>query len=192
MRKLYNWVLKWADHPHNYTFLAFITFIEASFFPIPNYPLLFAICVNNPRKALWASTVSTVSSVAGGIFGYVIGYWLWQSTSEFFFTYVFTEQTYQVVSEKFQENTFIAVLLGCFTPIPFKAFTITAGAAHVPLLPFILGISLGRGFRFYFIGILFYFWGEPVKAWIEKHLERLTIVTTAIIAISLTIYYSWR
>lgn len=192
IRKLYQWVLKWADHPQSYLILAIFTFIEASFFPIPNYPLLIAICVSNPKKSIWASTISTVSSVTGGIFGYMVGHYLWQSTSAFIFKYLFSEQLYLMVAEKFQQNTFIAILLACFTPIPFKVFTITAGAANVPLIPFIVAATIGRGFRFYLIGFLFYFFGEPVKAWIEKHFDRVIYFSAVIIFIALVLYYFWR
>lgn len=192
IRKLYDWVLSWAEHRYSSIFLAVITFIEASFFPIPNYPLLIAICVSRPKKSLWAASISTVSSVLGGIFGYFVGLFLWEQTSHLFFKYIFSEQMYLLVSEKFQANTFIAVLIGCFTPIPFKVFTITAGATHVPLLQFILAITLGRSFRFYLIGFLFYFWGEPVKQWMEKHFDRAIWITTLALGLIGAIYYVWR
>lgn len=188
MKKLYHWVLKWAGHPHALPILCFISFIEASFFPIPIYPLLFAMCIQNPRRSLRYGVLTAASSVSGALLGYGIGYGFWEVIHEFVFKYIFSKDLFEIAAAHFQENTFLALAIGSLTPVPFKVFTITGGAMHVPLVPFILGAICGRSPRFIIIGLLFYFKGEQVKYWIEKHFTAFMTVVSALLIVAVVLY----
>ena len=130
----------------------------------------------------------TLFSVLGALFGYVLGWFFWFWIDDFFLTYILTQEQFQSVQSLFQENTFTAILLAAFTPIPFKAFTITGGVLQAPLLPFILGSVIGRGLRFYLQGILFFIFGEKIRYSIEKHFEKITW-SLGFLFLLLMIYY---
>jgi membrane protein YqaA with SNARE-associated domain len=125
-RRLYDWVMGWADSPHGTTALAGLSFAESSFFPVPPDVLLIALGVAKPSRAYWYAFVCTVASVLGGVAGYVIGWGFWHLVSEWFFTYVpgFSREVFARVQGLYDEWGFVAVMIAGFTPIPYKVFTI--------------------------------------------------------------------
>ncbi len=176
LRTLYHWVLRWSSHRHNTKALAVVSFTEASFFPIPPDPLLMTMGASKPKKSLKYAAIATISSVAGGLFGYLIGFLFWELTQDLFFQFVFSEEIFNKVVVKFKENTFISLFLASFTPIPFKVFTVAGGVGHVPLLPFFLASLLGRALRFFIVGTLIYYFGKPIMGFIEKNFEKVTLL----------------
>ncbi len=191
MRKIYNWVLQFASHPQAIKFMMFFTFIEASFFMIPPYPLQIAISIQNTKRSLWIAFLNTIASVAGGLLGYAIGYFFWEWSQEFFFRYIFSEKLYQTVVEVYNNNTIVALITASVTPMPFKVMAVIGGATHAPLTTFIIGSILGRSLRFFAVGIPLYIWGESVKNYIDKYLERIVLVVTGIVILFFAIYYFW-
>jgi len=176
LKKLYDWVIHWADTKYGVPVMAFIAFIESSFFPVPPDPLLMALGLGKPKKAILYAIICSISSIAGGIVGYLIGWTIWESVSGFFFTYLFSPDTFNYVGEKYNENAFLAILGAAFTPIPYKVFTITAGVFKINLATFILASSIGRSARFLIEGSLIYFFGEKIRDFIEKYLNLLSII----------------
>lgn len=191
MRKIYNWVLQFASHPQAIKFMMFFTFIEASFFMIPPYPLQIAISMQNTKRSLWIAFLNTIASVAGGLLGYAIGYFFWQWSQEFFFRYIFSEKLYQSVVEVYNNNAIAALITASVTPMPFKVMAVIGGATHAPLTTFIIGSLLGRSLRFFAVGIPLYIWGEPVKLYIDKYLERIVLGVTAVVVLFFGLYYYW-
>jgi len=176
LKKLYDWVIHWADTKYGVPVMAFIAFIESSFFPVPPDPLLMALGLGKPKKAILYAIICSIASIAGGIVGYLIGWTIWESVSGFFFTYLFSPDTFNYVGEKYNENAFLAILGAAFTPIPYKVFTITAGVFKINLATFILASSIGRSARFLIEGSLIYFFGEKIRDFIEKYLNLLSII----------------
>jgi len=176
LKKLYDWVIHWAETKYGVPVMAFISFIESSIFPIPPDPLLMALGLSRPNKAILYAIICSVASVAGGLVGYLIGWTIWESVSGFFFTYLFSPDTFNYVGEKYNENAFLAILGAAFTPIPYKVFTITAGVFKINLATFILASSIGRSARFLIEGSLIYFFGEKIRDFIEKYLNLLSII----------------
>jgi len=176
LKKLYDWVIHWADTKYGVPVMAFIAFIESSFFPVPPDPLLMALGLGKPKKAILYAIICSIASIAGGIVGYLIGWTIWESVSGFFFTYLFSPDTFNYVGEKYKENAFLAILGAAFTPIPYKVFTITAGVFKINLATFILASSIGRSARFLIEGSLIYFFGEKIRDFIEKYLNLLSII----------------
>ena len=174
-RRTYNWIIQWAEKPQALWVLSGLSVIEAIFFPLPADPLLIAMGAARPKKSLKYALVMTLSSVLGGILGYALGKMFWQHTQGFFFEYVFSAEVFNLVGAQFHQNAFVAIFLASFTPIPFKVFTVAAGVFHIALIPFILGSLVGRGLRFFLIGGLLYFFGKPIRTFIEKHFEILSI-----------------
>ena len=181
IRQLYNWVIHWAEKPQALWALSGISAIEAIFFPLPADPLLIAMGAAKPRKSFQYATVITLSSVAGALLGYLIGYMFWEASQDFFFQSVFSQETFETVKNHFNDNAFMAIFIASFTPIPFKVFTLAAGAVSLPLLPFTLSALLGRGLRFFIIATLLFFFGETIRHFIEKHFEKLTIILSLLL-----------
>jgi membrane protein YqaA with SNARE-associated domain len=184
MRRLQAWVEHLADGQHAAWALFLLAAAESIFFPIPVDVLLIALCVSLPSKSFRFATICTVGSVLGGFFGYQIGSFLWyDGTGQFsrlalFFLDVipgFTESTFEAVQELYREYDFWAVFAAGFTPLPYKVFTITAGVFDISLPVFLVASVISRAGRFFLVGALFYFFGAPIKAFIDKYLELLSI-----------------
>lgn len=184
LRRLYQWVLSWADTPYGTPALAVISFTESSFFPIPPDVLQIALSVSRPRRAFYYAAVASVASVLGGIAGWVIGYALWAAVGDFFYDYVpgFTQARFDHVGQLYHDNAFLALLGAAFTPIPYKVFTVAAGVFHgyVPLGILIAASAIGRSGRFFLVALTIFFFGPTAKRIIEDYFE---IVTFALFAL---------
>lgn len=178
LKRLYNWVLAWAETKYGLPALAVLSFIESSFFPIPPDVLLIALCMGAPRKSLKFAAVCSIASVAGGILGYYIGYAFYEEVGRRIIETLHYEEAYAKVGELYGENAFLAILTAAFTPIPYKVFTIAAGVFHaqVGLGTLILASAIGRSARFFVVAGAIYFFGPPVKRLLDKYLELFTVI----------------
>ena len=178
LRRLYDWVLSWADSPYGLTGLAAISFAESSFFPIPPDVLQIALSVAKPRRSFLYAAVSAVASVAGGILGWASGRGLWHLVASWFFTYVpgFSQEKFDYVQSLYQSNAFLAIFAAAFTPIPYKVFTIAAGVCAVPLGTLVAASALGRGARFFLVATATYFCGDAAKRFLDRYLELITLL----------------
>jgi len=180
VRRLYQWVLHWAETPYGTPALAAISFAESSFFPIPPDVLQIALSVSRPRRSFYYAGVSALASVAGGVVGWFIGFALWAAVGDFFCRYVpgVTSENVDYVGQMYRDNAVMALFGAAFTPIPFKVFTIAAGVFHqyVPLTTLIAVSLVGRSLRFFLVAICIYFFGPRVKAFMERYFEIATLV----------------
>jgi len=189
LKRLYHWTMKWAAHPKSLPALAILAWSEGCFNPIPVDPFLVAMGTAQPRKSLKFSAVASVFSVLGGLTGFLLGFWFWQSTQVFFFEYIIAQENFLKASSYFQDNALITLFIASFTPIPYKVFALAAGVAHISLPLFFLVSLVGRSLRFFLLGGLLYFWGPPIRNFIEKYFETLTILLALI---CLTAYLTYR
>lgn len=187
LKRLYHWVLRWAETPYGTPALALVSFAESSFFPIPPDVLQIALSASKPRRSFHYAAVSALASVLGGIAGWYIGRALWLSVDDFFFNYVpgFSVANFEKVERLYGENAFLAILAAAFTPIPYKVFTIAAGVCHrtVSLQTLVIASILGRSGRFFLVATAMYFFGEPAKAFVERHFEWMTFALFALVLI---------
>jgi len=167
---LYQWMLAKAAHRHADRWLFAISFMESSFFPIPPHPLLGLMCLANPRRALWFGFVCTLASVLGALVGYAIGYFLYASVGTWLLDVLGLTAKFPVAACYLREYVAEIILIKGATPIPFKLVTITAGFIALPLFTFIWASALSRAFQFMLVGFLFWKFGAPIKAFIEKYL----------------------
>ncbi|HWB08357.1 MAG TPA: hypothetical protein VG826_04000 [Pirellulales bacterium] len=185
LKRLYQWVLGWAETRYGTPALALISFAESSFFPIPPDVLQIALSVSKPRRSFYYAAVSAAASVLGGILGWYIGRALWLQVDDFFFDYVpgFTLANFERVEKLYGENAFLAILAAAFTPIPYKVFTIAAGVCHrtVSLETLVIASVLGRSGRFFLVATAMFFFGAPAKAFVERHFEWMTLALFALI-----------
>jgi membrane protein YqaA with SNARE-associated domain len=169
---LYAWMLGWADSPYGTLALFLLAFAESSFFPIPPDVLLIALGLGHPEQSLWYAAVSTAGSVFGGMFGYGIGRYGGKPLLDRF---VATEKTARI-HRYFDRYEAWAIGIAGFTPVPYKVFTISAGAFWVNFPRFVLVSALSRGARFVIVGGLIALYGEEVKHLIERYFNLLTVV----------------
>jgi membrane protein YqaA with SNARE-associated domain len=169
---LYEWTVGWAGTPHGTAALGLIAFAESSFFPIPPDVLLIALALGRPDLAFWYAAVSTAGSAAGGVVGYGIGYWGGRPVVERFFG----RPKLELVHRLFQKYEAWAVGIAGFTPIPYKVFTIGAGVFYVDFRVFVLVSVVSRGARFFLVAALLFVFGAPIRQFIERYFEWLTVL----------------
>ena len=169
------WVEGYADKPHAELALFVLAFTESSFFPIPPDVLLIAMCVMVPARAFRYALICSVGSVLGGVFGYFIGYAFFEAAGQPILEMYGAMGHYENVRQLYDEHAFWAILAAGFTPIPYKVFTIAAGAFEISLWTLVAASVIGRSARFFLVAGLFYFFGAPIKKFIDKYFELLTI-----------------
>ncbi len=165
-------VLLWSRHPHAPWYLSGLSFAESSFFPIPPDVMLAPMVVAQPHKAWRFALLTTLASLAGGVAGFALGVWAIEAIVPLLDKFGYTD-AYARASEWFAIWGFWAVLAAGFSPIPYKVFTITAGAMAMPLLPFVLASLIGRGARFYLVAGLLYWGGPRFEAILRRYGEWL-------------------
>ena len=190
LRKLYDWVLHWADTKYGMPALFFLAFAESSFFPIPPDVLLIALAMGNKSKAFRFALVCSIGSIIGGIAGYSIGHFSWwasegifSSLALFFFDHVpgFSVDIFQKIQSQYELNNILIVFTAGFTPIPYKIITITAGAFNINFPMFLLASSVSRTARFFLVSLLIWKFGEPITDFIDRYFNLLTIIFTILL-----------
>ncbi|MBL8724070.1 MAG: DedA family protein [Planctomycetes bacterium] len=185
MRRLYDWVLHWADTPYAVPALFCLSFAESSCFPIPPDVLLIALCIGEVQKSYRFAAWCAVASVLGGIAGYGIGYGLWdqEPVRQFFYRWVpgVSEANVTKVSGLYEQYSFWVVFAAAFTPIPYKVFTILAGVCSIDLGMFVLASAIGRSARFFLVAWLFRTYGPAIRGFIERRFALVTIAGTALL-----------
>lgn len=178
LRRLYDWVLHWAQTPYGVPALFLLAFAESSFFPLPPDILLLALCLSLPSRSYYYAFITTIGSVVGGVIGYFIGLTLWGATSDLFYHYVpgFTPAGFSKIQQLFSSYDFWVIFAAGFTPIPYKIFTIGAGVFQINFPLFVLTSMIGRGLRFFLLAWLIYTFGDKVKAAIDKYFNLLTLI----------------
>ena len=174
LRGLYEWTMDKAAHPHAQGWLAFFCFVEASFFPIPPHPLLGLMCLAEPKKAVRFAAIATLASVAGAMFGYAIGYGLYDTVGEPLLGLLGLSESFPVAACYLREYDVEAILIAGATPVPFKLLTITAGFIEMAFVPFVLASLAARALIFMTVGILFRIFGAPIKRVIDEYLGWVT------------------
>ncbi|AFH47947.1 Putative membrane protein [Ignavibacterium album JCM 16511] len=190
LRKLYDWVLHWADTPYGPIALFILAFAESSFFPIPPDALLIALVLGSTTKAFRFALNCTIASVLGALLGYTIGHFLWWTPSNeftsiamFFFNNIpgFTENLFFDVQKMYDQYDFWIVFTAGFTPIPYKVITISSGAFNINLLMFIMASVISRGARFFLVAFLIWKFGPQIRTFIDKYFNWLAIAFTILL-----------
>ncbi len=170
-----------AAHPQAQAWLFFFCFIESSFFPIPPHPLLGLMCLAEPKKAIRFALIATIASVLGALFGYAIGYFLYETVGDWMLGLLGLRESFPVAACYIRDEGAAAVFLAAGTPIPFKLMTITAGFVEMNIVTFTLAAIAGRALIFMVVGILFQFFGAPIKAIIDKYLGIVTTIFVVLV-----------
>ncbi len=173
VRRLYDWVLHWAETPYGVPALFLLAVAESSFFPVPPDVLLIALSLSLRKRAFYYAGVCTVGSVIGGALGFFIGMKFWSIGQGILFHYV-SKETFDMVRTYFRDYEAWAIAIAGFTPIPYKVFTISAGFFQVDFSVFMVVSFLSRGARFFLVGGLIYLFGKHIRNFIDRYFNLLT------------------
>lgn len=176
LHRLKDWVEGLARKPGAGWALFVLAFTESSFFPIPPDVLLIALAIAVPARAFSYALVCSIGSVLGGMFGYLIGLEFYEVLGRQIIDFYGLQEQYLAVQKLYESNAFSAIAVAGFTPIPYKVFTIAAGAFQVSFETLVIASGLSRPARFFLVAGLFYFYGPAIKPWIDKYFEVLTVV----------------
>ncbi|MCO4799363.1 MAG: DedA family protein [Colwelliaceae bacterium] len=180
---LYDWTLKWAEHQFAPRILAVLTFAESVFFPIPPDVLLAPMVLAKPHKAWSYATLTTISSVIGGIAGYALGYYMFEPWIQPLITEWGKQETFDQAVTWFNEWGVWVVFIAGFSPIPYKVFTVSAGFLQMAFLPFLIVSAIGRGMRFFLVAGVIHYGGEEMEKSLRKSIDILGWVVVALIVI---------
>lgn len=178
-RALYDWTLRLANHRHAVRSLAIVSFCESSFFPIPPDVVLVPVILQHRTRAYRIALICTIASVLGGIVGYGIGYFLWDTVGQWVINLYHLQDKAAAFQASFAEYGATIILLKGLTPIPFKLVTIASGLAKFNFGLFVLTATITRAFRFFLLAFLLKTYGAPIQSFIERW---LTWIGIAIIA----------
>ncbi len=184
---LYERTMKRSRHPHAPWYLAGLSFSESSFFPIPPDVMLAPMSLANPRRAWWFASLTTLASVVGGLFGYLIGVFAFDLVEPLIRDAGYWPK-YLQAKDWFDRWGFWAVFLAGFSPIPYKVFTITAGVISMPLLPFSLASLIGRGARFFLVAALMAWGGERMEQTLRRYVDRIGWVLVVAVVVAFLVY----
>ncbi len=183
LRRMYYWCGQQVHTAYAVPLLALLFFIEAIFF-VPVDPLLILYCIEDRFQAFYFATVATLSSVAGGLMAYFIGYAIWESCGRLLVGMVFSPETFDNALHYYKQYESLAVLIAGFTPLPYKAVTLSAGFCKLPLMPFVIFSLLGRGARFFLIAACIRMWGQQIKEYIDRYFNSLVLLFTLLVVMT--------
>lgn len=170
IRALYDWTFSLAGHRHAMAALAFVAFIESSVFPIPPDILMIPMILARPHRAFAIAAVATVASVLGGLFGYFIGAYLFETVGQPVLQFYGKDAYFDEFSQRYNEWGAWAVLIAGVTPFPYKVITILSGTTGLSLTVFMVASVAARGLRFFLVAALLWKYGPPVRDFIERRL----------------------
>lgn len=176
LRRLYDWTMTQAAGPHATRALAVVAFLESSIFPIPPDAMLVPMVLAHPQRAWRLAAVATAASILGGLAGYAIGYFLFETLGSWIIEFYSLGAKFADFQHTWNEWGLWIILIKGLTPIPYKLVTIASGLAKFNLLVFLLASVVTRGLRFFLVAGLLRQFGTPIRTFIE---QRLTLVTTA-------------
>ena len=174
-KKTYDWIMNWASTPYALYALALLSFTESFFFPIPPAILLIAIAFSKPKHSFLYAGICSLSSVAGGIVGYFIGYFLFESIGKLIFDLYGGINGFETVKEYYNSKGAWMVLIGGFTPVPYKLITIASGVFLLDFKIFLICSIISRSARFFLESLLIFYFGEKIRLLLEKYFNLFTI-----------------
>lgn len=183
LRRMYDWCIAAADKPYALWIMGFVSFAESSFFPIPPDVMLIPMSLARPRRAWFYATVCTVTSVAGGVVGYLIGALLYDSVGQWIINLYGGGDKVEAFRALYAEYGAWIIIGKGLTPIPYKLVTIVSGFAGYNIWLFILCSIIARGGRFFIVAIVLNFYGEQIKAELEKRLGFWVIVSAVVLVL---------
>lgn len=187
-RRIYDWGAQKANSPFAPFWLGVIFLLEAVLF-LPLDALLMLFCMENPQRRFTYALVATGVSVLTAFIGYCVGYLLWDAVGGFITTHLISPQLFERLVAHYNKYEEWAVLIGSLLPVPFKAVTISAGFCKLTLSSFLLFVGVARALRFFVLAEMMYRWGPQIKAFVDRHFNRIVMAIGAKVAIAFTFFW---
>ncbi|MFQ6103378.1 MAG: YqaA family protein [Candidatus Glassbacteria bacterium] len=187
VRSLYDWVLHWADTPYGVVALFLLAFSESSFFPVPPDVLLIALSISKPGKAIFYALITTIGSILGGMLGYTIGEFGFESIGQPIIEWYGAMDSYHRVRVLFEQYDAWAIGIAGFTPIPYKVFTISAGAFKINFWVFLAASAVSRAARFFLVGGLIRIFGNKIREYIDRYFNLFTIIFVILLVLGFVV-----
>ena len=181
LRKIYDWVLHWAETPYGAWALFILAFTESSFFPIAPDVLLIALAVGKPEKGFQYALICSIGSVLGGCLGYLIGWQFMASIGGKIVEWYGLGDKMQQIEALYNQYDAWAVGIAGFTPIPYKVFTIAAGVFKINFIVFTIASLGSRSARFFIVGGLIYLFGAKIQSFIDRYFNILAVIFTLLL-----------
>lgn len=186
-KSIYKWMGSRVHKPYADLILTVLFYLEALVFIIPTDPMLIVYCIERRNRAFWYATLATFGSVLGGITGYIIGYWLWESLGQIIIhnriiNKIIKPEDFSYLCELYKEHEYLAIFIAGFTPVPYKAATFSAGFCKLSFIPFVICSILSRGARFFLYAIVISIWGEKIKEYLDRYFNLLVFLIILLIA----------
>lgn len=191
IRRLYDWVLHWAETPYGAWALFVLAFAESSFFPVPPDVLLIALAFSIPARSFRYALICAAGSLVGGLVGYGIGAGLWAALHGLFIPHLFSQAAFDYVVSLYEQYDFWVVFTAAFTPIPYKVITISAGVCRISLPMFFIASAVGRAARFFLVAALIRIFGRAIRDFIERYFNTMTVVFTILLVGGFALIRYW-
>jgi membrane protein YqaA with SNARE-associated domain len=182
IKKLYDWVLHWAETPYGIPALFLLSFSESSFFPVPPDVLLIALAISIPKKSFKFAMICTVGSVLGGVLGYGIGLYGYEMVGKPIVDFYHGQEIMNMIKLQYEQHGFVGILIAAITPIPYKVFTIASGVFEFDFFSFLTASIIGRSTRFFIVAGLIWKFGPSIKNFIDKYFNILCIAFMVLLA----------
>ena len=182
LRRVYLWILSWANHPWGTAVLAVLSFLDSFVFPIPPLFLQVALSLERPKRSFWYAFVDTAASVAGAIAGYWIGYALWDSIGVRIIGELSEEKRMML-----KQNQFVVTLVYSFVPMPFKFITLGSGFLHLSISSLLVASTLDRSARFFALAAVCFVYGPRARGFIDRHFNTVCVAIGAGLAIIIVV-----
>ena len=174
---LFNKILDFSGRKKSWIVLSFISFVESIFFPIPTDLFLAPMIIANRNKTIFLISITILFSVLGGIIGYIIGFYFWESIApKMNIIYPAFQEGFLNFKNKFSELSWVLIIIGGFTPFPFKIITISSGILQLDIFLFIGCSIISRSARFILVGYMFFKYGKDIKSTIQRHINLVSLV----------------
>jgi len=183
---LYEWTLRWAEHKFAPRMLALLTFAESVFFPIPPDVLLAPMVLAKPENAWKLATLTTVSSILGGVVGYMLGLWMFEPWIQPLITEFGYQHRFDTAMQWFNSWGVWVVFIAGFSPIPYKLFTVSAGFLQMAFIPFLVASAIGRGMRFFLVAGLIKLGGKAME---KKLRQWIDVVGWGVVIVIAVVYF---
>ncbi|MCA9769884.1 DedA family protein [Candidatus Dependentiae bacterium] len=194
-QRTYTWMCSKVNSKYASLALGILFYLEAICF-LPTDPMLIFYCIEKREYSLWFATIATIGSVFGGITSYMIGFFLWyqlgyQIIHNWLVNKMISADSFVFLCSQYKKYEYWAILVAGFTPIPYKAATLTAGFCKLSFIPFVLCSAIARGTRFFLIAIIMKKWGHHMKKTIDRYLHWVVIAILSAIILFLICWFYW-
>ena len=186
IKKMYDWMGTKVHSPHAPFFLASLSLLESLILP-PVAPILVLFCLEKRKNAFFYAAIVTIFSVIGGVIAYYIGYALWETVGQRLVLYLTTQEKFEKLLRQFDQYEALAVIIGSFSPVPYRLLSIAAGFFQIALFPFIAYSLVGRGTRYFLVALTFYLWGAQLKIFIDRWFNQLVLLFFVIMVLGFLI-----